>query len=123
MIATPITPALAEAIEERRLQALRRRIVSARRHAPVAFRVAGVNSHPKGCRAAVESGSRVVTLSREPSNIFDKTAIAVRVGGEKVGFVPKADIARVRQRMSLETLPVLRSIGTFSKGFFVRVGV
>lgn len=118
-----LSAAQADAIEGRRLEALRRRIASARRHAPAIFRVAGVNSYKQGCREAIESGSRDVTLTPEPTNPFDKHAIAVRVGGLLIGYVPKTDIPKVRQRMSPATTPELRDIGTWGKGFYARVRV
>lgn len=116
-----LTATQREAIEERRLEALRRRITSARRHAPYTFRVAGVNSYRQNCRMVMDTGRCDVALMREPNNQHDPNAIAVRVGGALIGYVPRRDINKVRQRMSPERKPKLAGIGTHRYGFYARL--
>jgi hypothetical protein len=46
--------------------------------------------------AALDPGE-TVTLVREPTNKFDKNAIAVYVGGSKVGYIPSKQNAALAQ--------------------------
>ncbi|WP_141277013.1 hypothetical protein [Pseudonocardia hydrocarbonoxydans] len=69
--------------------------------------VVGERAHLAALRAVVGSAHRAdgsahrftATLLPEPTNRFDPDAVAVHIGGQRIGYLPREDAARYRPRL------------------------
>ena len=79
----------------------RRKPPSRLRRGPFFFKVAGISHRHQACQTVfhLPERMRTVTLENQPENAFDPNAIAVKVHGLQIGFVPRHLTHSVRDRL------------------------